>query len=103
MNIFKKIFILFFLPITLLVLCKTTFAGVSYTLSRNADYSTDDRAFLNTDTIYIQVAQNILDYREIKKSVFTLQSNKTKRKTRNSLEWDNDLNAFTRSEERRVG
>ena len=83
----------FFLIISLMV-CKTTFAGVSYTLSRSADYSTSDRAFLNTDTIYIQVAQNIIDYREIKKSFFTLQSNKTKRKTKHSLEWDDDINAF---------
>src|SRR3990167_5036002 len=96
-NIFKKIFILLVLSITLISLCKTTLAGVSYTLSRSADYSTNDRAFLNTDTIYIQVAQNILDYREIKKSFFSLQPNKTKRKTRHSLEWDDVINAFTGS------
>ncbi len=97
MNTLKKMLILSFFPIISLMVCKTAFAGVSYTLSRSADYSTYDRAFLNTDTIYLQVAQNILDYREIKKSFFTLQSNKTKRKTRHSLEWDDDLNAFTGS------
>src|SRR3989338_9203649 len=97
MNILKKILILSFFLIISLMVCKTSFAGVSYTLSRSADYSTDDRAFLNTDTIYIQVAQNILDYREIKKSFFSLQPNKTKRKTKHSLEWDDDINAFTGS------
>ncbi len=93
----KKTLILTLFLAMLLPLCKTAFAGVSFILSRNADYSTDDRAFLNTDIIYIQVAQNILDYREIKKSVFTLQSGKTKKKTKHSLEWDDDLNAFTGS------
>jgi len=97
MKYIKKTLIIILFLVILLPLCKTTFAGVSYTLSRSADYSTDDRAFLNTDTIYIQVAQNILDYREIKKSVFTLQSGKTKKKTKHSLEWDDDLNAFTGS------
>src|SRR3990170_8457299 len=97
MKYIKKTLILTLFLAILLPLCKTAFAGVSFILSRNADYSTEDRAFLNTDIIYIQIAQNILDYREIKKSVFTLQSNKTEKKTKHSLSWNDDLNAFTGS------
>src|SRR3990167_2870262 len=97
MNLLKKILMLPFFLIISLMVCKTTFAGVSYTLSRSADYSTDNRAFLNTDTIYVQVAQNIIDYREIKNPFFTLQSNKNKRKTKHSFAWDDDSNAFTGS------
>ena len=93
----KRICVHLLFLIALFPFCRTAFAGVSYTLSRSADYSTDDRAFLNTDTIYIQVSQNIIDYREIKKSFFTLQSGKAKKKTRYSLTWDDDLNAFTGS------
>ncbi len=97
MKISKRINTKFFFLAVLFLLCKTSFAGVSFILSRNADYSTDDRAFLNTDTIYVQVAQNILDYRGIKKSYFTLQSNKTKKKAKYLLTWDDDLDAFTGS------
>ena len=95
MKDFKKIFILSLFVIILFPLCKTTFAGVSHILSRNADYSTDDHAFLTTDTLYVQVTQNILDYREIKKSFFTLKSHKTKSKTKYPLIWNPDLTAFT--------
>ncbi|HHT9137475.1 MAG TPA: hypothetical protein ACFYEK_09570, partial [Candidatus Wunengus sp. YC60] len=97
MKYIKKTLILILFLATLLPLCKTAFAGVSFSLSRNADYSTDDRAFLNTDTMYIQIAQNILDYREIEKSFFTLLSGKNKKKTKHTLSWDDDLNAFTGS------
>lgn len=97
MRLSTKTGITFFLLAVLLLLCKTTFAGISYILSRSADYSTDDRAFLNTDIIYVQVAQNILDYRRITKSYFTLQSNKTKKKAKYLLTWDDDLDAFTGS------
>ncbi|MFN3532770.1 MAG: hypothetical protein ACK41Q_09725 [Candidatus Brocadia sp.] len=95
MKYYKKTLILILFVIAVSLLCKNSFAGVSYILSRNADYSTDDRAFLNTDTLYVQVTQNILDYREIKKSFFTLKSQKTKDKTRYPLIWSSDLTAFT--------
>lgn len=72
-----------------------TFAGVSYTLSRNPDYSTDDRALIPADTLYIKVSQNILDYREIKRPFFTLKSHITKSKTKYPLHWNSDLIAFT--------
>lgn len=78
MKYYKKILILILFIITISLFCKNSFAGVSHVLSRNADYSTDDHAFLTTDTLYVQVTQNILDYREIKKSFFTLKSHQTK-------------------------
>jgi len=74
---------------------KTVFAGVSHTLSRNADYSTDDRAFVPADTLYVKVSQNIFDYRETKKSFFTLKSHTTKKKTKYPLHWDAGLASFT--------
>lgn len=95
-SIIRIVSVLLLLSVIFL-LCKTTFAGVSYVLSRNADYSTDDRAFLNTDTVYIQIAQNIVDYRGITKSYFTLQSDKTKKRAKYLLTWDDDLDAFTGS------
>lgn len=95
MKYYKKILILILFVITISLLCKNASAGVSHILSRNADYSTDDRAFLPADTLYVQVAQNILDYREIKKPFFTLNSHKTKRKTKYPLIWNAGLTAFT--------
>jgi hypothetical protein len=90
-----RILTLILFAVIVFPLCKTAFAGVSYILSRNADYSTDDRAFLNTDTLYVKVTQNMLDYREIKSSFFTLKSHKTKSKTKYPLIWNSDLTAFT--------
>ncbi|MDR4508325.1 MAG: hypothetical protein MRJ65_08845 [Candidatus Brocadiaceae bacterium] len=89
-----KIATIFLFFLIVFPFCKTAFAGVSYILSRNGDYSTDDRAFLNTDTMYVQVEQNVIDYREINASVFILRSEQTKRKSVHSLTWDNELNAF---------
>ncbi len=95
MKYLKKTLIFILFAIIVLPLCKTAFAGVSHVLSRNADYSTDDRAFLATDTLYVKITQNILDYREIKKSFFTLKSHTTKSKTRYPLFWNAELTAFT--------
>ncbi|MCF6156551.1 MAG: hypothetical protein E3K36_15215 [Candidatus Brocadia sp.] len=95
MKYYKKILILILVVLAISLFCKNSFAGASHILSRNADYSTDDRAFLNTDTLYVQVTQNIIDYKEIKKSFFTLKSHKTKNKTKYPLIWNSDLTAFT--------
>ncbi|MEP9410573.1 MAG: hypothetical protein HRF42_04090 [Candidatus Brocadia sp.] len=95
MKYYKKIPVIILFVIIASLLCKNSFAGVSHILSRNADCSTDDRAFLASDTLYVRVTQNILDYREIKKSFFTLKSLKTKNKTRYPLIWNTDLSAFT--------
>lgn len=93
----KKTLILILFFAMLLPWCKTAFAGVSYILSRNADYSTKDKVFLTTDTLYIQIAQDIIDYRNINKSFFTLKSDKTNLKTRHLLTWNDTLNVFVGS------
>lgn len=95
MKHFRKSLIPILFVLVLFPVCKTAFAGASYILSRNADYSTDDRAFLAADILYVQVAQNIFDYREIKESFFTLKSRQTKEKTKYALIWNDDMAAFT--------
>lgn len=94
MKYFKNILVPALFLILVFSFCKNSFAGVSHILSRNADYSTDDRAFLTADTLYVRVTQNILDYREIKKSFFTLKSHKTKKKTKYPLIWNTDQMSF---------
>lgn len=92
----KKTHIIIFSVVAIsLLLCRISFAGVSHILSRNADYSTDDRAFLSADTLYVHVTQNILDYKEITKAFFTLKSHKKNKKDRHPLIWNADLAAFT--------
>jgi len=85
----------FYLPVPLGAdrLCRR----IPYIISRNADYSTDDKAFLGTDTVYVQITQNIIDYREVKRSFFTLQPAGKNKKSRHSLSWDGDMNAFAGS------
>ncbi|MCC7211940.1 MAG: hypothetical protein IT451_08830, partial [Candidatus Brocadia sp.] len=95
MNCFVKIYALMLVVAVASPAWKTAFAGVFYTLSRNADYSTNDRAFIPADALYVKVSQNAFDYREIKKSFFTLKSRTTKKKAKYPLHWDADLSSFT--------
>lgn len=95
MNCFVKIYALMLVVAVASPAWKTAFAGVFYTLSRNADYSTNDRAFIPADALYVKVSQNAFDYREIKKSFFTLKSHTTKKKAKYPLYWDADLSSFT--------
>ncbi|MBM4053669.1 MAG: carboxypeptidase regulatory-like domain-containing protein [Planctomycetes bacterium] len=78
-------------------LCKGAFAGVSYTLSRNADYSTDDRSFLATDTLYVKISQNKYDYHDVTKAVFTLKPKGKKENKQFELAWNTDQGGFTGS------
>ncbi|MCF6151658.1 MAG: hypothetical protein E3K38_05065 [Candidatus Kuenenia stuttgartiensis] len=94
-NTTLKITIVFF--IVSVFLCKGAFAGVSYTLSRNADFSTDDRAFLATDTLFVKISQNKYDYHDVTKSVFTLKEKGKNAKKEFELTWNTAQSAFTGS------
>lgn len=46
--------------------------GQGYILSKNADFSTNDRAFLTTDQLYIKVWSDTIDYKQIKTNSYKL-------------------------------
>ena len=54
-------------------------AGEDFVLSRNADFSTDDREFTTTDTLYILAYSEFVDFNNLKKKEYKLEdSNKRK-------------------------
>ena len=53
--------------------------GEGFILSKNADFSTDDRVFTQADTVYIMVFSDQVDFLDIKKSTWEFRdSNKNK-------------------------
>ncbi len=94
MKYYFRILALVLFVVILFPFCNNSLAGVSHILSRDADYLTDDRAFLTSDTLYVQMKQNIVDRRKIKKSFFTLESRKTKGRAKYSLSWNSAMASF---------
>ncbi|MFQ5639429.1 MAG: DUF5666 domain-containing protein [bacterium] len=63
-----------------LLIVMSTFSSIlaqnSFVLSRNADFSTDDRIFDRTDTLYMKVTAPDVDFTDIDKNEFELQADK---------------------------
>lgn len=51
----------------------TSFAQSEFILSKNADFSTDDRVFTRGDTLYMMIVAPDIDYTDIDKNEFRLQ------------------------------
>jgi len=52
----------------------------SFVLSKNADFSTDDRDYMTTDTLYIKVFSENIDHSQMKKTEWKIKVNKTELK-----------------------
>ncbi|RMF60433.1 MAG: hypothetical protein D6743_14945, partial [Calditrichaeota bacterium] len=64
----------------------------SFILSRNADFSTDDRVFETTDTLYMKVTAPDIDFTDIDDNEFELKAHQDGDKVRGSF--DNQLNTM---------
>ncbi|MBA7655754.1 hypothetical protein ES703_63663 [subsurface metagenome] len=51
-----------------------------FILSKNADFSTDDRDYTTTDTLYIKAFSENIDHSQMKKAEWTFKVNKTELK-----------------------
>jgi PKD repeat protein len=69
------------------------FTGQGFILSKNADFSTDDRIFSRTDTLYMLMWSDVVDFNNMKKAEFELMDTK-RRKVRQNLSNNLD-NSFT--------
>jgi serine protease len=53
--------------------------GEGFILSKNADFSTDDREFALTDTLYIKIYSDIVDFNDIRKKEYKVENSKENR------------------------
>jgi len=65
------------------------FSGEGFILSKNPDFSTDDRVFSRTDTIYILIWSDRVDYTNMRKAEWELRD-PNKRKVKQPLTNNND-------------
>lgn len=54
-----------------------------FILSRNADFSTDDRVFAITDTLYIEVWSGFIDYNNLGKKEYKVEDSEKQRRKGN--------------------
>ena len=54
------------------------FTGQGFILSKNADFSTDDRSFSRSDTLYVLVWSDQVDFNNIRRAGFQLKARKDK-------------------------
>ena len=70
------------------------YSGEGYILSRNPDFSTDDRTFTRSDVIYMLVWSDQVDYTNMRKAEWELRdANKNKVKQNLTNNWDGSFTA----------
>ena len=69
------------------------FTGQGFILSKNADFSTDDRIFSRTDTLYMLMWSDVVDFNNMKKAEFELKDTNRQKVRQNLI--NNFNNSFT--------
>ena len=54
-------------------------AGQGFILSKNSDFSTENREFATTDTLYIKIFSEFVDYNDIRKKEYKVEDGKRKK------------------------
>ena len=68
--------------------------GEGYILSKNADFSTDDRVFSSSDTLYMKIWSDVVDFNDIKRKEWELKDpNRKKVKQKFTNNFDNTYTA----------